>query len=272
MKMTLLIFTMLCCSVVYPSGLWDEARLSELLRTSGRFVEDDYDEDDEDDIPNWERDALPLFEDVLAESGWTTNRLVYALINVASNGLSSATWQCDEMRRSSSMAIKQLSDINHPAVTNYFHTLIGCDIHGLETIVIPSLFKYTHLEPDVIASLYSACTYTNIYDKAAPEIVMGLLDGLGNVPVEDREDAKVRVAKFMYQSMRQVTSSQTWQDEELARLIPSYSNSVERLEQLRYLKLHSSRQYEREKAAAEFERLHLMPSNTLTSVPWIANP
>ena len=101
---------------------------------------------------------------------------------------------------------------------------------------------------------------------------MGLLDGLGNVPVEDREDAKVRVAKFMYQSMRQVTSSQTWQDEELARLIPSYSNSVERLEQLRYLKLHSSRQYEREKAAAEFERLHLMPSNTLTSVPWIANP
>ena len=100
MKMTLLIFTMLCCSVVYPSGLWDEARLSELLRTSGRFVEDDYDEDDEDDIPNWERDALPLFEDVLAESGWTTNRLVYALINVASNGLSSANWQCDEMRRS----------------------------------------------------------------------------------------------------------------------------------------------------------------------------
>ena len=98
---------------------------------------------------------------------------------------------------------------------------------------------------------------------------MALLDGIGNVPFEDRPAAKMRVAKFLYHSMRQVTESQTWQDEQLAKLIPAYSNSVERLDQVRYLKEHSTRIYERDKASQELDRLSAMPTNMLNSVPWI---
>ena len=269
MKMLLsLIVGIVSCSC-YSFGTWDEARLSTLLRNSGRFVESDYDEDDEEDVPNWERDALPLFKDVLEESGWTTNQLIQSLINIASNGLSNANWQNPDMRRSTAMAFKQLSDINQPVVTNYFHSVIGCDLKGLESVVIPALFKYSHLESDVFDILYRTCIETNSYDRAAPEVAMGLLDGLNHVPLEDREAARRRVAQFLYYSMRQISSSQTWQDEQLAKLIPAYSNSIQRLEQVDYLRVCSTQEYEREKSLIQYNRLNAIPTNQLNDVSWI---
>lgn len=269
--MKIIILSVVCMASVfaYSFGIWSEQRLEDLLRTSGRFVENDYDEDDEADVPNWERNALPLFQDVMEESGWSTNHLVLTLISIASNGLTSANWESPVKRKSAAVALSQLSDINHPLVTNYFHTIVGNDLHGLESIVIPAIFKYTRLEPAVFATLYHACSFTNSYDKAAPSVAMGLIDGLGYVQSTDKEAAKARVAKFMYFSMRQVSSSQTWQDEQLAKLIPSYSNSVERLEQMRYLMQHSTRAYEREKATAQFNRLKALPTNALSQVQWI---
>ena len=271
-KMKHILFSVVAlCACLSRAVPWTTERFESFL-CSSRFVESDYIDEDGTDVPNRQRDAIPLFHDVMAENGWSTNDLVCALVHTVSNGLLSANWESAETKRTVAVAVRQLADINHPAVTNYFRSISGSDLHGLEKIVFPALFKYTYLEQDVMDELSVVRTRTNAYDRAASIVAWDMLDCLASMPESLRDEAKVRVAKFMYKSMRQVTSSQTWQDEELARLIPSYSNSVERLEQLRYLKLHSSRQYEREKAAAEFERLHLMPSNTLTSVPWIANP
>lgn len=271
MKKTIILMFLTMALPAFSSGTWNEERLESLLRTSGRFVESDDDENGLDDIPNWERNALPLFQDVIEESGWSTNQLIQSLINVASNGMLEANWQIPEKRKAASIAFAQLADINHPLVTNYFHSIVGYDLHGLESIVYPALFKYTCLESDVFPILYSTCIFTNGFNKAAPEVAMGLLDGLEHVPSISRIQAEERVAKFLYFSMRQIDSSQTWQDEQLARLIPDYSNSVERLEQMRYLKNHASRPYEREKASLQFDRLTALPSNTLNSVQWITD-
>lgn len=98
---------------------------------------------------------------------------------------------------------------------------------------------------------------------------MGLLDGLNHVPLEDREAARRRVAQFLYYSMRQISSSQTWQDEQLAKLIPAYSNSIQRLEQVDYLRVCSTQEYEREKSLIQYNRLNAIPTNQLNDVSWI---
>lgn len=267
---SLLVLCMITGSA-YCFGEWSEQRLESFLRTSGRFVDNDYDGDYVDDIPNWERDALPLFRDVLQESGWSTNQLVQQLISIASNGLSSANWECPLKRRSTAVALAQLSDINHPAVTNYFRTVVGSDLHGLESVVVPGLFKYSYLEPEVFEVLYQASSFTNSYRKAASEVAMALLDGLERVPINARAGANVRVAKFMYRTMRQVESSQTWQDGKLANLITDYSNSVQRLNQMRYFLRHSTNSYERAMATQQYNRLCSLPTNCLNNVSWLAD-
>ena len=155
-------------------------------------------------------------------------------------------------------------------MTNYFASIISYDLYGLEEIVVPSLFKYTQLEPDVMPRLWNFSTQTNRFDSVAPIVAWNLLDCLSSMLESGRPAAKQRVARFMYRTMRQVTASQTWQDEQLAKLIPAYSNSLQRLEGLRYLKDHSVRTYEREKATQEFIRLNAIPTNMLNDVQWIS--
>ena len=269
MKVTMILLLCLMSLLVHASGGWSIQRLETLLCRSERFVESDHDEADSDEGRSWDRDGIPLFRDVLEEGGWSTNQLVCGLVSIASNGLQSTGWDVPERRKATVVAVELLADINHPDVTNYFHTLVGDDLHGLESVVLPAMFSHTNLEPEVFESLYRSCAHTNFYDRAAPSVAMELLDVLGRLPASAREAAKVRVARFLHFSMRQVTTSQTWQDEQLAKLIPDYSNSVERLEQVRYLMGHSARDYERNRAAAQFRRLSAIPANSLIRVPWL---
>lgn len=268
MKFLFLAISIVTAATSYAES-WSRERFESFLRNSGRFFESDYDDVDEPEIPSRQRDAMPLFADVMAENGWSTNDLVVTLIDVVSNGLQAVNWESLDTKRTVAVAVRQLSDINHPAVTNYFVSIISNELHGLEKIVAPSLFKYTQLEPEVMGVLWNFSMETDRYDKAASIVTWELLDCLSGLPESKRPAANQRVARFLYHSMRQVSSSQTWQDEQLAILVPSYSNSVERLEQMRFLMHHSSRAYERDKATAQFDRLSLMPTSTLNSVQWI---
>ena len=256
--------------VSFAEGAWSTDRLESFLRGSCRFIESDYDETDASyDIPGRMRDALPLFHDVFQESGWTTNELVEALIAVVSNGLQTVNLQDPDMRRSTVVAMRQLADINHPAVTNFFSSIVYEDIHGMEKIVIPGLFRYTNLESDVVARLYDLCVCTNKYDESAPIVAWDLLECLSTVPEAERDAAKVRVAKYMYYSSRHISSSQTWQDEELANLIPNYSNSLQRLDQALFFIHNSTNAYEQAKALGQYNRLCAFPTNALNDVSWL---
>ncbi len=253
----------------FAEDTWSADRLATFLRTSCRFVESD-DIDEWDEVPNRNRNALPLFLDVIDANGWSTNDLVNALIDVVTNGLQTANLQDPGKRRSAVVAMRQLADINHPAVTNFFSSIVYEDLHGMEKIAIPGLFKYTNLESDVVDRLYDLCVRTNRYDEAASIVAFDMLDCLATVPEADRESAKIRVAKYLYYSMRHISTSQTWQDEQLAKLIPSYSNSVQRLEQVRFLMNNSTNAYEHAKALEQYNRLNAIPTNSLNDVSWIA--
>jgi len=258
----------MCCSV---EGTWNRERVEGFLSGSSRFVESDCDDADADDIPNRSLDALPLFDDVVRENGWSTNDLVLALIDVASNGLATSSWTSQERVRATVVAFKQLANINHPYVTNYFNSVVTQDLHGLESVAIPALFKYTYLEPSVMARLYELCVITNRYDKAAPMVALDMQDCLGSMPEPEKSAAKLRVAMFKYYSLRHISSSQTWQDEDLAVLIPSYSNSIQRLRLMQYVARTATSSYERNKAQQQLDRLNALPTNNLSNVSWIEN-
>ena len=271
-KMKYILFSVVAlCACLSRAVPWTTERFESFL-CSSRFVESDYIDEDGTDVPNRQRDAIPLFHDVMAENGWSTNDLVCALVHTVSNGLLSANWESAETKRTVAVAVRQLADINHPAVTNYFSTIASTDLHGLEKIVIPALFKYTFLEQDVIERIQALSVQTNRYDSASPLVVWDMLDCLSSMPESERDDAKSRVAKFLYSSTRHVTILQSWQEEQLAKLVPEYSNSVERLEQTRFLIQHSTNDYERARLSRQFDRLNAMPTNTLTRVPWIVSP
>lgn len=248
---------------------WTIDRLSHLLGNSGRFVESDYVEVGAMDIPKRNRNALPLFEDVFRESGWSTNELITSLICIASNGLAMADWDDPNSRRSAVVAMCQLSDINHPMVTNYFHSIASNDLHGAEIIVYPALFQYTQLEPCVMERMYDLCVHTNLYDRAGSAVAFELLDALKTVDAANKEAARLRVAQYLYHSMRQLSHSQSWQDKSLVRLVPGYSNSVQRLEQAQFIMQNSTNNYEVKKAKIEYSRLSSMPTNELHDVSWI---
>ena len=79
-----------------------------------------------------------------------------------------------------------------------------------------------------------------------------------------------RVARYMYFAIHHVTDSQGWQDRELATFIPAYSNSVQRLDLMRYVSTSATNSWERANASNVVERLSSMPSNQLNNVGWIA--
>ena len=271
MKWMAVIVLSLSAIAASAASPWSTERFASFLRGDCRFIESDYDEDDDVDIPARMRNALPLFHDVFEKTGWTTNELINALIAVVSNGLVSANLQNPDKRRAAVVAMRQLSDINHPAVTNYFNSIVTEDLHTMEKIAIPGLFKYTNLEPGVMARLYELCICTNRYDEAASIVAYDLIESIGTVPEPEREHAKTNVVKYLYYSMRHISCSQTWQDEQLALLIPSYSNSVQRLEQVRFFVQNSTNAYEREDATIQLNRLSAMPSNELNNVSWISD-
>ena len=270
MKIAVLMALSVIAGSSFSKEPWSTERFASFLRGSCRFIESD-NIDEWEDIPNRNRNALPLFQDVIRETGWSTNDLVQARINVVSNGLVSANLQDPDKRRAAVVAMRQLSDINHPAVTNYFNSIVTEDLHTMEKIAIPGLFKYTNLEPGVMARLYELCICTNRYDEAASIVAYDLIESIETVPEQEREHAKTNVVKYLYYSMRHISCSQTWQDEQLAQLIPSYSNSVQRLEQVRFFVQNSTNAYERAKALIQYNRLSAFPSNTLNNVSWISD-
>ena len=146
MKTILVIILSFLVGSSFAEGEWSTDRLASFLRGSCRFIESDCDETDaSDDIPGRMRDALPLFRDVFQESGWTTNELVDALIAVVSNGLQTVNLQDPDMRRSTVVAMRQLADINNPAVTNFLNYIVYEDLHGLEKIAIPGQIGRAHV-------------------------------------------------------------------------------------------------------------------------------
>ena len=221
-------------------------------------------------VPLRNRDALAEFQGFISRHGWTTNQLVESLMFIMTNNITEANWIDADKRSAAGVAAWQLSEINLPAVTNFFRQYNDSDTTRLKRYTILGMFPYTNLEPEVMDYMRTLCVRTNVYDRRAPDVMLNMFETLDTMPPELKPAATNRVARYMYFAIRHVTDSQGWQDRELASFIPAYSNSVQRLSLMRYVSTSATNAWERSNAASIVQALSAFPTNQLNDISWIA--
>ena len=222
-------------------------------------------------VPSRYRNSLPPLEGLIANHGWTTNQFIEGLICAITNNVSDEKWAVRETQRIAGIAAWKLSEIDNPAVTNFFRWFNDSDdTDRLKGGTIPPMFWRTNLEPEVMAYMRSLCVRTNIYCKTEALVMRGMFETLDTMQDELKQAATNRVAKYMYFVIRNGTDTQGWQDRELSRFMPAYSNSVQRLSLMRYVSTSATNTWERENAAQVVKRLESLPTNQLNDISWIA--
>ena len=222
-------------------------------------------------VPHRYRNSLPQFEGFIARHSWTTNQFIEGLICAITNNVTEEKWVDREKQRIAGIAVWKLSEIDIPAVTNFFHQFNERDdTSKLKGITIPAIFYRTNLEPEVMAYMRSLCVRTNIYFKAEALVMRDMFETLDTMQDELKQAATNRVAKYMYFVIRNGTDTQGWQDRELTKFIPAYSNSLQRLSLMRYVSNSASNTWERSNAAQIVQRLESLPTNQLNDISWIA--
>ncbi len=256
--------------VTFPSESQSmiQARLE--TRLTNMIVDDYFPDGEPSYVPFRNRDALQEFGSFLSENNWTTNQLIEGLILVVTNNLVEGNWTDPEKQRMAGMAIWKLTEINHPSVTNFFYHFNETDrTQRFKRETIPAMIHFTNVEPNVLSYLRSKCTDTNIYDHVALSVADALLEALHTMPSEFKLESTNRIARYMYYSLHYMTKSMLWQDRELAKLIPLYSNSVQRLELMNYVIENTTNAVLRNRVQIEAERLSAIPTNQLNDVSWI---
>ncbi|MBP5284992.1 MAG: hypothetical protein ILO34_02640, partial [Kiritimatiellae bacterium] len=181
-------------------------------------------------IPLRNRNSYDRFKYFVDSHGWTTNEFINELVQLLTNNVSDAAWADEQCRKVAKGAVLVLRNIPDPAVTNYFRSVMDRDdMRGLQRSMIIPMFQYTNLEPEVLDYMKSLCVKTNIYKEVSFDVAYHMYETLRTMPDEMKPAATNRVANFMYYSICHSIGSIVWQDEELARFLPAYSNSIQRL-------------------------------------------
>ena len=256
----------LICPAVDPA--WSQEKFEE--RISGFEPDDNFPDGEPPYVPLRARNALPEFLWVFSQSGWTTNQLIEALALAVTNNLSDEVLNDYEKSCVPRNAIWKLSEINHPAVTNFFRVLNDSEQCRRWTTPVTAMFHYTNLEPEVLAYMRSLCLKTNIYEQAAAGVMYDMLKTLDTMPSELKPAATNRVAKFIYFAIRHSPGGPASQDLGLARFLPAYSNSIQRLDAMRYVESTTTNARIRVYARKEADRLSALPADRLNNLPWIA--
>lgn len=264
-------------TILFPSEIPKDQCGLEYLLCHCCIIEDNFDDDDLPPyIPMRNRDALAEFRPFIERSGWTTNQFIKGLI-AAANG-----YRCKidkpafrlskvESERVTGNALWKLGEIDHPAVTNYFREQIATQ--SVEYIrrsgAVCSMFCYTNLEPEVLDYMRGICNRTNLYEKIVDNVTLRLLESLRTMPPELQPAATNRLAKYINYSIRHTTEAQGMQDLELVNFLPAYSNSLQRLETMRYVAATATNTWEAANATNIVRELSALPTNRLNDIRWM---
>ena len=221
-------------------------------------------------VPHRNRNALPEFRGFIARTGWTTNQFLEGMMLAITNNATDVNWSNKDKRRIAGVAAWKLGEINNPAVTNFFRSFNDSDDSDrLKVDTIPPMIWYTNLEPEVLSYMRTLCVRTNVYCKAEYCVLRDMFETLRTMPDALKPAATNRVAQYIYFAIHHVTDTPGWQDSELARFIPDYSNSLQRLSVMRYVSTSATNEWERTNAAQIVQRLESIPTNQLNDVSWI---
>ena len=226
--------------------------------------------DDVPETPLRNRDALADYAGFMARTGWTTNQLVEGLMFAATNNSTPAKMSNETCQKIAGIAFWGLSKINLPQVTNFFRKCNEDFPEYRNLGTFSGMFFYTGLEPEVIAYMKSLCVMTNEFSEVSDVVLWDMLRVLRELPDELKPVATNGVASYAYYAMNNLVSKQHVYDDELILLVPSYSNSLQRLSSMQYIAATATNTYERSNAAAIVQQLSAIPTNQLNDVSWIA--
>lgn len=269
MTMIMMPLTAMALTTVPLTGQqWGQERLRRILCYG---CEPSDTPDDTPDVPLRNRDALKEFSLFMSRSGWSTNQFITGLMFEMTNNLQDVGSLSYEQKRIVGTAAWKLSEINHPSVTNFFRMCNANPQMWCKRSTILGMFRYTNLEPEVMAYMRTLSVQTNIYDRVADNVMIDMFETLETMPDEMKPAATNQLAKYLYFAAHHVTESQAWHDRELANFIPSYSNSVQRLDLMRHVANTATNIYERTNAVNVVNALSQLPTNQVNNVSWMVD-
>ena len=237
----------------------------------GKIIQDDFvNEEEPVDVPLRYRDSLKKYGYFIREQGCTTNEFVQALMLAATNGAYSLEWTEDQKDTIAARALTALSEMNRPDVTNFVRIVNADGKRHFRYVDFSTPFIYTNLEPEVLDYMRTQCVRTNLYEDLAFSVMTDMFETLSTMPPELQPAATNRVAQYIYFTIGHIADEQNFQDKGLIKLIPSYSNSLQRLSLMRYVAATATNTYERAYAQRAVQALSAAPTNTLNNIPWIA--
>jgi hypothetical protein len=236
----------------------------------GKIIQDNFvDEDMPPDIPLRYRNSLREYEFFIRKHGCTTNEFVQALMIAATNGAYSLEWTERQKRKIASRAITALSRIDRADVTNFVRIVNADGRQNFRIVDFSTPFIRTNLEPEVLDYMRTQCVRTNLYQNLAFSVMIDMLDTLSTMPPELQPAATNRVAQYFYFSLRNAVNDQLWQDKEIIKLIPSYSNSLQRLSMMRHVAETATNVFHKTYAQDAVKLLSSQPTNTLNNLSWL---
>ena len=206
----------------------------------------------------------------IREQGCTTNEFVQALMLAATNGAYSLEWTEDQKDTIAARALIALRTMDRPDATNFVRIVNADGRTHFRYVDFTAPFIHTNLEPEVLDYMRTQCVRTNLYEDLAFSVMSDMLETLSTMPPELQPAATNRVAQYIYFTIGHIADEQNFQDKELIKLIPSYSNSLQRLSLMRYVAATATNTYERAYAQRAVQALSAAPTNTLNNIPWIA--
>lgn len=237
----------------------------------GKIIQDDFvNEDVPVDVPLRYRNSLKEYEFFIREQGCTTNEFVEALMLAATNGAYSLEWTEKQKRTIAARALTALSEMDRPDVTNFVRIVNADGRQHFRFVDFSTPFIHTNLEPEVLDYMRTQCVRTNLYENLAFSVMLDMLETLSTMPPELQPAATNRVAQYFYFSLGHTPARQGVQDRTLIKLIPAYSNSLQRLSLMQYVAATATNTYERTYAQRAVQALSAAPTNTLNNIPWIA--
>ena len=262
-----LIQSLILLSVVFAQEL-DQSWLERYLEAIEPV--DNFPDGAPQDIPLRYRDGIADSALFFARTGCTTNQFIEGLFRAATNAFTSTNWNEEEKNRISSTAVWKLTEIGHPAVTNFFKYMIDSDNDWHKGVPICAYFWRTNLEPEILSYLRTLCVQTNIYDSVAASVMNDMLETLSTMPDLMKSAATNRVAQYLYFSLHHTTQDLSFQDRMLAEFLPAYSNSIQRLETLRHIAATTTNSMTRANVQQRIDMLSAIPTNQLNDISWIA--
>ena len=234
-----------------------------------RDGEDDLDNITEEELPMWRKDSLLKFDDFVREGGWTTNQVINVLISAVTNRLGGSTWDSERDHVIAAIAFNALSEINHPQAMSFVKQTCTNNVRDILNEGVAGVFRYSQYEPEVFDYMRKLCVMTNRYAGVVGMVALDLEECLGGVPIDKRQVATNRVAKFDYFVLRHATTDLGIVDNQLAEFLPAYSNSIQRLSAMRYVSGTTTNVGIRIWATNQVNRLSALPTNQLNNVSWL---